>query len=127
MEERKNPECCVKNGMACESDSPQTGVIHARDEDLARRKLDQLAEGAFAMRRNQTPRHKHDLRMAALGSPGDGVVVADGALPCGGDVQTFESLAIESRRTAPCEVAVVIAKNSDRGCIPGRAHQGWEM
>src|SRR2546425_3374821 len=117
MRERKNEKCGVKDEVSDEAGPPESGMINARDDDLARCEFEKLGEGALAVRGDEAFRNEHDPGAGGLRRTRDGVVVADGAAPGVEDLQAVECFTMDCSRAAPDEVAVVIAEDADRGRV----------
>ena len=111
MREQQDPERGVKDKVAGEADAPESRVIDARDDDLASREFQELAEGALTIRGYQALRNEYDPRSSLLRGACHRVVVAHRASPGFKNLETMKRLAVNGGRSAPGKVAIMVAEN----------------
>ena len=122
-QEQTTPECDIENGLRDQRGAPHRWIVNTRDEDLPRRKLQQVAPAAVTKGWHQTLRYKDDPLPCARGGMCDRIVITDGAFPGLENSNPVEHLASQRHRTSPRKISPMFAERRHNRSIPRRSKE----
>src|SRR5258708_20767697 len=93
--------------------SPHFIRIHARDEDLAVRELQQPLEIGLGVGKRQALRYENNRAIVALQRARHGIIVADGVSPLVHDSRLLEDASADGGAAAPAEIFSFLAEHGN--------------